>query len=197
MTTTDDAPRYHRQGAARDAGPLAFGDAADQIAVIATTMPGSLDVLSGTAVRAISMKLAEDPRQKAARQRMMIALARADWEPADMPELRLGFAEGAIDALIEQGESGEAEGLLERIDQPESLAAMLTDRHYTLLWPAIEERLGPASTTSVDRFARDRLASFGDAPYSEAALRDAARAAILAKLDEPDALARSGPHASN
>jgi hypothetical protein len=30
-----------------------------------------------------------------------------------------------------------------------------------------------------------------------AALRDAARAAILAKLDEPDALARSGPHASN
>jgi hypothetical protein len=30
-----------------------------------------------------------------------------------------------------------------------------------------------------------------------AALRDAARAAILAKLGEPDALARSDPHTSN
>lgn len=155
-----------------------FTDAADQIATIADTSPQSLHVLTGAAVRAISMKLAEDHADEA-RSRMLIALARADWEPADIPELRIGFAEGAIDALIDQGEAAEAEGLLERIDQPELLSSMVIDRHYAKLWPAIEARLGPASATSVDRFARDKLAAFGDSPDSEAALRDAANAMLL------------------
>lgn len=155
-----------------------FTDAADQIATIADTSPQSLHVLTGAAVRAISMKLAEDHADEA-RSRMLIALARADWEPADIPELRIGFAEGAIDALIDQGEAAEAEGLLDRIDQPELLSSMVIDRHYAKLWPAIEARLGPASATSVDRFARDKLAAFGDSPDSEAALRDASSAMLL------------------
>lgn len=155
-----------------------FTDAADQIATLADTSPHSLDVLTGSAVRSISMKLAEDHADEA-RSRMLIALARADWEPADIPELRIGFTEGAIDALIHQGETAEAEGLLERIDQPERLSAMVIDRHYAKLWPAIEARLGPASGTSVDRFARDKLALFGNSPDSEAALRDAANAMLL------------------
>jgi tetratricopeptide (TPR) repeat protein len=155
-----------------------FIEAADQIATIAETSPRALDVLTGAAVRAIAAKLAEDHADEA-RSRMLIALARADWEPADIPELRIGFAEGAIDALIDKGEAAEAEGLLERIDQPEQLSSMVIDRHYAKLWPAIEARLGPASGTSVDRFARDKLAAFGDSPDSEAALRDASNAMLL------------------
>ena len=155
-----------------------FTDAADQIANLADTSPGSLDVLTGSTVRAITVKLVED-HDRAARSRMMIALARADWQPTDLPELRVGFAEGAIDALIDQGDTTEAEGLLERIDQPELLSAMAVDRHYTKLWPAIEARLGPGSTASVDRFALDRFAALGDSPDSEAAVRDAANAMLL------------------
>jgi len=155
-----------------------FADAADQIASLAETSPRSLDVLSGAAVRAISLKLAED-HARAVRGRMLIALARADWEPADIPELRIGFAEGAIEALIDQGEAAEAEGLLERIGQPEQLAAMAVDRHFAKLWPALEARLGPASATSVERFARDKLSAYGDSPDSDVALRDAADAMLL------------------
>ena len=155
-----------------------FTDAADQIALLADTAPRSLDVLTGEAVRAISMKLAED-RAHEVRGRMMIALARADWEPSDLPELRIGFAESAIGALIDRGEPDEAEGLLARIDQPELLSSMAVDRHYLKLWPALEARLGPGGGTSVDRFARDKFALLGDSPDSEAALRDAANAMLL------------------
>ncbi|WP_340313112.1 hypothetical protein [Rhizorhabdus argentea] len=155
-----------------------FADAADQIATLAETSPRALNVLSGAAVRAISMRLAED-HARDVRGRMLIALARADWEPADIPELRVGFAEGAIEALIDQGEPAEAEGLLERIEQPEQLSAMAVDRHFAKLWPALETRLGPASATSVERFARAKLSAYGDSPGSEVALRDAADAMLL------------------
>ena len=142
---------------------MRFADAADQIAKLADASPRSLDVLSGAAVRAISMRLAEDHAREV-RGRMLIALARADWEPADIPELRVGFAEGAIEALIDQGEPAEAEGLLERIEQPEQLSAMAVDRHFAKLWPALETRLGPAAATSVERFARDKLTVYGNSP---------------------------------
>ena len=155
-----------------------FADAADQIALLADTAPRSLDVLTGAAVREISMKLAEGSAREA-RARMMISLARADWEPSDLPELRIGFAESAIGALIDRGDSDEAEGLLARIDQPELLSSMAVDRHYAKLWPALEARLGPGGATSVDQFARDKLALLGDAPDSESALRDAANAMLL------------------
>lgn len=155
-----------------------FADAADQIASLAATSPRSLDVLTGQAVRAISTHLETDHANDA-RDRMMIALARADWAPADFPELRTGFAEGAIGALIRQGAPDEAEGLLDRIDQPELLSSMLVDRHYTKLWPAIEAQLGPAGGASVDRFALERLTAFGDSPDSDVALRDAANAMLL------------------
>jgi hypothetical protein len=155
-----------------------FVDAANQLAALADTSPGSLNVLTGAAVRAITMKLVEDHDHEA-HARMVIALARADWEPEDLPDLRIGFAEDAIGALIDQGDASEAEGLLDRIDQPELLAEMMTDRHYTKLWPALGERLGPAGTTSVDQFAVDRFAALSAAPDSETAVRDAANAMLL------------------
>lgn len=155
-----------------------FADAAEQIATLADTSPKALGILTGASVRAISMRLEED-KAREARDRMLIALARADWEPSDIPELRIGFAEGAIGALIDKGEAAEAEGLLERIDQPEMLSAMVIDRHYAKLWPALEARLGPASGTSIDRFARDKLGLYGTVPGSEVALRDAVNAMLL------------------
>ena len=155
-----------------------FVDAAEQIAALANTSPRALDVVSGATVRAISTRLAEK-HARDARGTMLIALARSDWEPADMPELRVGFAEGAIEALLEQGQATEAEGLLERIDQPELLSAMVIDRRYSRLWPVIEARLGPGSAVAVDRFARDKLAFFADSPESETAVRDAANAMLL------------------
>jgi hypothetical protein len=82
-------------------------------------------------------------------------------------------------ALIDRGDSDEAEGLLARIDQPELLSSMAVDRHYAKLWPALEARLGPGGATSVDQFARDKLALLGDAPDSEPALRDAVNAMLL------------------
>ena len=155
-----------------------FADAAEQIATVADTAPRSLDILTGSAVQEIWRRLVADHAREP-RARMLIALARADWEPSDIPELRMGFAEGAIGALIDQGESAEAEGLLERIDQPEQLTAMAIDRHYAKLWPVIEARLGPSSATSIDRFAREKLALYGNSPDSEVALRDAANAMLL------------------
>lgn len=155
-----------------------FIDAAEQITGLADISPLGLNILTGASVRAIWMRLDED-KAREARDRMLIALARADWEPADIPELRIGFAEGAIGALIDKGETAEAEGLLERIDRPEILSAMVIDRHYAKLWPALEARLGPASGSSIDRFARDKLAFYGNMPGSEPALRDAVNAMLL------------------
>lgn len=155
-----------------------FTDAADQLATLAATSPTNLDMVPAAAIREISNQLRRSDA-KEAREKMLIALARSDWAPADRPEMRIGFAEAAIGALVDRGDTAEAEGLLERIDEPELLGAMLIDRHYTALWPAIETRLGPAGSVSVDRYAKDKLGAFATSPDSEAALRDAADAMLM------------------
>ena len=155
-----------------------FADAADQLATLAATAPASLDMFSAAAIREISGQLAE-PGGRATRERMLIALARADWAPADQPDMRAGFAEAAISALAERGETADAEGLLERIDQPDTLTTMVVDRHYASLWPVIEARLGPAGSLAADRYARDRLDAFATSPDTEGALRDAADAMLM------------------
>lgn len=155
-----------------------FVDAADQISVLADSSPDALQIITGTAVRAISAKLTEQ-KAIAARGRMLISLAKADWQPADQPDLRASFAAGAIEALVTQDRTPEAETLLERIEQPESLASMAVDRHFIKLWPAIEGLLGPASGTAVDQFARNRLAVYAESDQSPAALSDAANAMLL------------------
>jgi len=159
-------------------GENRFTEAADQLATLAASSPKSLNILTGAAVREISVRL-QDSNARDARDRMMIALARSDWEPSDNPELRIGFAEGAIGALLDQGQPDEAEGLLSRIEQPELLSSMLVDRHYAPLWKALESRLGPAGGLSVDAFARDKLTAYADSPTSDVAQRDAANALML------------------
>nr|WP_047165741.1 hypothetical protein [Sphingomonas sp. Y57] len=159
-------------------GEERFSDAADQLTTLAASSPSSLNILTGAAVREISMRL-QQSNALAVRNRMMIALARADWEPSDIPEMRIGFAEGAISALLDEGQPDEAEGLLARIEQPELLSSMLVDRHYAPIWPALESRLGPAGGLSVDNFARDKLKTYADMPTSDTALRYAANAMLL------------------
>lgn len=159
-------------------GQERFADAADQLATLAASSPSSLNILTGAAVREISMRL-QQSHSVAARNRMMIALARADWEPSDTPELRTGFAEGAISALLDEDQPDEAMGLLERIEQPELLSSMLVDRHYAPIWRAVESRLGPAGGLSIDNFAREKLKTYADMPTSSRALRDAANAMLL------------------
>ena len=85
-----------------------FVDAADQISALAASSPDALQILTGTAVRAIAVRLS-DEKAFDARGRMLVALAQADWQPADQPDLRASFAEGAIDALVKQGRAAEAE----------------------------------------------------------------------------------------
>ncbi|MDB5685738.1 MAG: Tetratricopeptide 4 [Rhizorhabdus sp.] len=155
-----------------------FVDAANQIASLAAQSPQSLEILTGTAIRGIAARLTEQ-RQYAARGEMLVALSQADWQPNDMPELRASFAQGAIDVLVGSGKTEEAAELLDRVDQPEVLTGMAIERHYAPLWPALEKKLGPASGSGVDRFARDRLAFYSDNPQSEPALRDAANALLL------------------
>lgn len=155
-----------------------YVDAASQLSALATTAPHNLEILTGHSVRAISVQLT---REHAYRQRgeMLIALAKADWQPSDLPELRSSFAQGAIETLISGGRNDEAAGLLDRIDQPEMLSSMATERQYTVLWPMIEGRLGPKSGKAVDRYARDRLAFYANNPDSGAALRDATDAMLV------------------
>lgn len=155
-----------------------FVDAADQLATLAATSPATLDMLSAAAIREISNQLRRaDARE--ARDKMLIALARSDWAPADHPDMRTGFAEVAIRALVSRGDTAEAESLLERIDEPELLTAMMVDRQYMALWPTIEARLGPAGSVAADRYARASLGTFGTSPNSETALRDAADAMLM------------------
>ncbi|ATE67351.1 hypothetical protein COO09_19375 [Rhizorhabdus dicambivorans] len=163
------------------AGESRFVDAAEQLATLAATSPDNLDMLTGAAVREISNQLsrADGPQARDAREGMLIALTRADWWPADLPEMRSWFAGVAIAALIRRNEAAEAEGLIDRVDEPELLTAMLVDRQFAALWPAIEAQVGPAGATSVDRYARDRLSAFATSPDSEAALRHAAAAMLL------------------
>lgn len=155
-----------------------YVDAANQVSALAASAPHSLDILSGQSVRAISLQLT---REHAYRQRgeMLVALAKADWQPSDLPELRSSFAQGAIETLIASGKADEAAGLLDRIDQPEMLTSMATERQYAVLWPMIEDRLGPKSATMADSFARDRLVFYANNPDAPAALRDATNAMLI------------------
>lgn len=155
-----------------------FVDAANQITALASTSPQNLEILTGASVRAISARLTEQHAVQA-RADMLVALARVDWQPADIPELRVSFAQGAIEALLGNGKADEAADLLDRVDQPEMLTSMAIERHYAPLWPAIERKLGPQSGNMVDRFALDRLNFFANNPDSEASLRDAANAMLL------------------
>jgi tetratricopeptide (TPR) repeat protein len=167
-----------------------FTDAASQIEALAANSPRNLEILTGASIRAIVVRLSEQ-RAYGERGRMLVALARADFQPTDIPELRVSFAQGAIESLVKSGQTDEAAELLDRIDQPELLSGMAIERQYVSLWPAIETRLGTNGAAQADRFAKDRLNIFANAPDSMAARRDAVVAMLmLGRYDDADAIAR-------
>ncbi|MGC6331293.1 tetratricopeptide repeat protein [Rhizorhabdus sp. FW153] len=163
------------------AGENRFRDAAEQLSRLAREAPASFDVLSGSGVREIIRQLSADrsAEARAVRDGAVIALAQANWSPADMPELGNGLAREAVTALVRTNRIDEADRLLDHIDDPESLSSLLIDRSYAALWPSIERRLGPAGKTAVDQYAQEKLANYGDMQASDAALRDAANALLL------------------
>ncbi|MFS0736686.1 hypothetical protein ABC347_06520 [Sphingomonas sp. 1P06PA] len=173
-----------KNGVVRSYGVMAaalggrFADAGEQLAGLAEEDPASLRMISGEVWRGIVQKLTEEDRFPL-RDRLFIALARADWQPTDRPELRDSVAQGAIDALLDRKEVAEAELLLPRIEMPEILFSMATERQYQPLWPAIEARMGPASGRVVDRFAAQQLAAFTTSPDDPRVRRDTIRAFIL------------------
>lgn len=155
-----------------------FAEAAEMLAGIAEEDPQSLVMVSGESWRGIAQKLAEE-RRFDLRDRVFVALARADWQPADQPDMRDALAQGAIQALLARNEASEASALLFRVEMPELLSSMATERLYQPLWPAIEARMGPRSAKAVDRFAAGRLEDFARNPDNHRVRRDAVRAFIL------------------
>ncbi|MET0376620.1 MAG: hypothetical protein ABW128_20500, partial [Rhizorhabdus sp.] len=125
-----------------------YVEAGTRLASLAEDDPAALTRLTGTAVRGITQALTET-REFKVRDRLFIALARSDWQPQDRPEMRDGFAVGAIDALVGTPRASEADALLPRITAPEMLAGMAIERHYEPLWPAIESRMGPHTAFAV------------------------------------------------
>lgn len=152
--------------------------AARRLTELAEQNPKALGAITSPVGRSIMQDLTER-RDEPARKRLFIALARADWQPVDRPELRDGVAQGAIEALLADAQTDEAAALLPRITMPELLSSMATERLYAPLWPEIERRLGPNGGLAVDRFALSRLEAFSRSEGDERARRDAIRAFIL------------------
>jgi tetratricopeptide (TPR) repeat protein len=155
-----------------------FADAGEQLVALAEQDPNALRMLPSATWRGIAQKLTEEDKIPL-RDRAYIALARADWQPSDRPEMRDAVAQGAIEALLDKKEVDEARELLPRVTMPELLSGMAMERVYQPIWPDIEARIGPAGARAVDRFAASRLALLATTPDDAHALRDGVRAFIL------------------
>ncbi|WP_076071252.1 hypothetical protein [Sphingomonas montana] len=188
----DELVAVHRELVAADpANPIVRGfgvsiaagtgdmkGAGQQLAVLAEQTPEALNGISGRLWRAVAQSLSE-AKETALRDRIAIALARADWQPADLPGLRGDVAEGAIDALVRRGEIVEAGQLLPRVTAPESLFEMAIMRDHAPIWPQVEAQMGPQSGRAVDAFAADRLAAFAASPDDATTRLGAVRALVL------------------
>lgn len=158
--------------------------AASRLASLADDAPSTLERMTGAAAQSIVQGLTEQ-KEFAARGRLFIALARSSWQPIDRPELSEGLANGAIEALIDNGRGVEAADLLPRITAPDLLIGMAEERHYAALWPAIEQRLGEHSGDAIVRYAATRLDAYTSRPDDPLVRRDAVRAFIwLGRLQE-------------
>lgn len=188
----DEVPAIYREMAAIDPENAAvraigvivamqerdFPSAAQRLTVLAERSPDGLRTISSAVPRGIMQYLTQE-QDFPARKRLFVALARADWQPADRPEMRDSFAQGAIEALLADKQVSEAEAILPRVTMPELLVSMAMERLYEPLWPAIEARLGPHGGNAVDRFALSRLEAFTRSERDERSLRDAIRSFIL------------------
>lgn len=170
-----------------------FPVAAKRLTILAEKSPQGLRTINSAVARGVMQFLTQE-QDFAARKRLFVALARADWQPIDRPEMRDSFAQGAIEALLADKQVAEAGQILPRVTMPELLSSMAMERLYEPLWPAIEQRLGANSGTAIDRFALSRLEAFTRSDQDERARRDAIRSYILlGRFTEAGELAEKVP----
>lgn len=168
-----------------------YPQAADALATLAGAHPEVLATIPSDLWRGLAQKLTE-AGDYARRDATTVALAKADWQPADRPDLREALAEDAAAPLAQSGDLTDAQAMLARIGMPELLVEMATERRYAPLWPAIEAKLGAHSEAAVDRFAAERLDAYANNPDDARARRDAVRADVmLGRFD--DAIAAAAP----
>ena len=174
-----------------DADSGHYAEAADGLANIADARSRALSLMPGDLWRTIAQKLtvAGDVQR---RDRVSLALALADWEPADRPELSESLAADGVGALLDKQAVDDARQLLTRVHRPNYLWEMAIQRRYAALWPDVEVRMGPEGGTAIDRFARRSLGAYADAPGDPQTTLDAARAFLfLGRFDDVSATAGS------
>lgn len=170
-----------------------FAESADQLAQLATDDPKILGGFNSQLWTNLSRALSQSG-DYARRDRTGLALARANWQPADGKDVREDLSQDAVRALVAEGKSGEAEPFIADIDQPDTLYEMAMQRRYAALWPAIEARLGDHGARAVDRFAAEKLDQQANAPGDPRVRRDAVQAYLaLNRFDDAGALGRQVP----
>jgi hypothetical protein len=161
-----------------------YAQAADDLAAAADQRSRALAMVPGELWRQVAqaLTLGNDP---ARRDRTALALALADWNPADRPELAETLAANGIGALLDKHALDDARALLGRIHRPPTLWEMAVERRYAALWPEIERMIGPAGGTVIDGYARTALDAYASAPQDEHAMLDATMAfSYLGRFDD-------------
>jgi hypothetical protein len=161
-----------------------FAAAADGLASLADARSKALTLIPGALWRTVAQQLTV-AHDVARRDRTALALAEAEWQPADKPEIAEALAADGVGVLLDRQDIDEARPLLARVRRPGALWDMAIERRYAQLWPEIEARLGPAGGLAADRYARDTLAAYAGPTADDGAVRDTVRAFLaLGRLDD-------------
>ena len=164
-------------------------DAADELAAIADKRSPALALIPGELWRVVSQQLTVS-HDGARRDRTALALAQADWQPRDRPDMAEGLAADGIGALLDRGDVEDARPLLDRLTRPVALWSMAIQHRYASLWSDIEARLGPEGGIAADRYARTTLATYAENPADDRAVRDAVRAfMVLGRFEDVESTA--------
>src|SRR5262249_44394610 len=92
--------------------------------------------------------------------------------------------------LLDKQAVDDARQLLGRVHRPNYLWEMAIQRRYAALWPEVEARIGTQGGIAIDRFARNALNTYADAPQDSQATLAAARAFLfLGRFDDVSATA--------
>jgi tetratricopeptide (TPR) repeat protein len=161
-----------------------FADAADGLAALADARSQALTLVPGDLWRAVAQQLTIT-KDYARRDRTALALAQAEWQPADHPDLAESLAADGVGTLLDRQDIDDARPLLDRVVRPGALWNMAIERRFAALWPDIEARLGPEGGVAADRYALRALAAYADQPTDDVAIRDAVRAFLaLGRFDD-------------
>ena len=167
-----------------DADTEHYAQAADDLAAVADQRSRALAMIPGQLWRQVAQALTLG-NDTARRDRTALALALADWDPADRPDLAETLAADGVGALLDKQAVDDARPLLDRVNRPPLLWEMATERRYAALWPDIEAKMGPAGGTAIDAYARTTLDAYANAPQDPHAMLDATQAfSFLGRFDD-------------